>query len=115
MNLLQMIAENLDGVSTEGLDIRGVDGDVLEILQTQGLIEIRNNKVICPYKVGSYGEYLMKVFLACPPEQRLGQWALNLFVEKFPSVDVTEDLDPFYNDSLLGEFLEFVSEYKHDF
>lgn len=115
MNLLQMIAENLDGVSTEGLDIKGVDGDILEILQSQNLIQIRNSKIFCPYKVESYGNYLMKVFLECPEHLRLGQWAVVLFNGKFPKVKIFPEIDPFNQDDNLPRFLEFVAKYASEF
>lgn len=115
MNLLQNIAEMLDGTPLSEVDIKGVDGDIVEILQSQDLIHISNGNITCPYKVKSYGQYLMKVFLCCPDNQRLGQWAHHLFSRKFPEVDIPEEIDPFYRDDNLPAFLEFVSEYKSDF
>lgn len=119
MNVLNKVAEMLAGTSIGDIDINGVDGDVISILQSQGLITIENNIICYPYKVKSFGEYCFKVFLQCPEDMRLGQWATVLFSRKFPDVKVPDDfpknIDPFYDDSRLPEFLDFVAEYQHDF
>ena len=91
------------------IDINGVDGDVISILQSE------NNIVCYPYKVKSFGEYCFRVFLQCPEDMRLGQWAFVLFSRKFPDVKVPENIDPFYDDSLLPEFLDFAAQYRLSF
>ena len=117
MNVLNKVAEMLAGTSIGDIDINGVDGDVIAILKSQGLITIENNIICYPYKVKSFGEYCFKVFLQCPENMRLGQWAFVLFNHKFPDIKVPYggDLDPFYDDSKLPQFLDFVAEYQHDF
>jgi hypothetical protein len=115
MNVLNKVAEMLAGTSIGDIDINGVDGDVISILQSQGLITIENNIVCYPYKVKSFGEYCFKVFLQCPEDMRLGQWATVLFSRKFPDVKVPEDIDPFYNDSKLPEFIDFAAQYRLSF
>ena len=115
MNVLSKVAEILAGTSIGDIDTNGVDGDVIDILQSQGLINIENNTICYPYKVESFGEYCFKVFLEYPEDMRLGQWAAVLFSGKFPDVVIPENIDPFYSDSKLPEFLNFVAEYQHDF
>lgn len=115
MNMLSKVAEMLAGTFISDIDMNGVDGDVISILKSQGLITIENNIICYTYKVKSFGEYCFKVFLQCPENMRLGQWAIVLLSRKFPDVKVPENIDPFYNDSLLPEFLDFVAQYRLHF
>ena len=115
MNVLNKVAEMLAGTFIGDIDTNGVDGDVIAILKSHGLITIEKDIICYPYKVKSFGEYCFKVFLQCPEDMRLGQWAVVLFGRVFEDIKVPEDIDPFYNDSLLPEFLDFVAQYRLHF
>lgn len=61
----------------------------------------------------TYAEYVVAIFGLRPREQRRGQWAFNVLSAQRP--DLAEfvrasGLDPFYEDSRMNDFLDFVGE-----
>lgn len=58
-------------------------------------------------------EYLHAVASTNQPEWRLGQTYFNILVEAHPSLAErvrSSQVDPFYRDDRIGEFLAFVSD-----
>lgn len=114
MNVAHELADRLDDVPMALIDTTGIDHDLVQILIAAGLITVKGGVMHSIYKAKSFGEFCTRIFLNCPVEMRLGQWATVLFVRKFPEVIIPADIDPFNDSEKLPQFLDFAAEYTYD-